>query len=92
MADDRYEPLHAAFRWQVPPDFNLAEACCGRWARATPKATASKAAACRHGCERHAAPIHRTAKASCQDFMLASTHSDSAAARDPLGPQQRGNG
>ncbi|MFG6462623.1 acyl-CoA synthetase [Roseateles sp. DXS20W] len=40
MAEDRYEPLHAAFRWQVPDDFNIAEACCGRWARETPKATA----------------------------------------------------
>jgi acetyl-CoA synthetase len=35
-----YAELHAAFRWQVPEDFNIAEACCGRWARATPKATA----------------------------------------------------
>ncbi|MFG6465718.1 acyl-CoA synthetase [Roseateles sp. BYS87W] len=40
MGEDRYEQLHAAFRWQVPPDFNIAEACCGRWARETPKATA----------------------------------------------------
>ncbi|HEV6964200.1 acyl-CoA synthetase [Roseateles sp.] len=40
MAEDRYEQLHAAFRWQVPEDFNIAEACCGRWARDTPKATA----------------------------------------------------
>ena len=40
MAADRYAELHATFRWQVPDDFNLAEACCGRWARATPKATA----------------------------------------------------
>jgi acetyl-CoA synthetase len=40
MAEDRYEELHAAFRWQVPPDFNIAEACCGRWARETPKAPA----------------------------------------------------
>ncbi len=40
MAEDRYEQLHAGFRWQVPPDFNLAEACCGRWARDTPNATA----------------------------------------------------
>jgi len=40
MAADRYEELHAAFRWQVPDDFNIAEACCGRWARDTPKATA----------------------------------------------------
>ncbi len=40
MPPDRYAPLHAAFHWQVPPDFNIAEACCGRWARETPKATA----------------------------------------------------
>ncbi len=40
MVQDRYEELHAAFRWQVPEDFNIAEACCGRWARDTPKATA----------------------------------------------------
>ena len=40
MVEDRYEQLHAAFRWQVPGDFNIAEACCGRWARDTPKATA----------------------------------------------------
>ena len=38
--EDRYEQLHAAFRWQVPPDFNIAEACCGRWARDTPNAPA----------------------------------------------------
>ncbi|CAM3822866.1 acyl-CoA synthetase [Roseateles saccharophilus] len=40
MAEDHYAQLHAAFRWQVPEDFNIAEACCGRWARDTPKATA----------------------------------------------------
>lgn len=40
MAEDRYAQMHAAFRWQVPDDFNIAEACCGRWARDTPKATA----------------------------------------------------
>ncbi len=40
MAEDRYEQLHGAFRWQVPADFNVAEACCGRWARETPNATA----------------------------------------------------
>jgi acetyl-CoA synthetase len=40
MPEDPYEPLHAAFRWQVPDDFNIAEACCGRWARETPEATA----------------------------------------------------
>jgi acetyl-CoA synthetase len=37
---DIYAELHAAFRWQVPADFNIAEACCGRWARDTPTAVA----------------------------------------------------
>ena len=30
---DHYAAIHAGFRWQVPADFNIAEACCGRWAR-----------------------------------------------------------
>jgi acetyl-CoA synthetase len=29
---DRYAELFAAWRWNVPPDFNIAEACCRRWA------------------------------------------------------------
>jgi acetyl-CoA synthetase len=29
---DRYAAIHAAYRWDVPPDFNIAHACCGRWA------------------------------------------------------------
>jgi len=29
---DRYSELHAGFRWQVPDDFNIAQACCRRWA------------------------------------------------------------
>ena len=29
---DRYAELHAEHRWNVPPEFNLAAACCGRWA------------------------------------------------------------
>jgi len=37
---DTYAALHAAFRWQVPVDFSIAEACCTRWARDTPHATA----------------------------------------------------
>lgn len=32
--------LHGRFRWQVPAAFNIAQACCGRWARATPQAIA----------------------------------------------------
>jgi acetyl-CoA synthetase len=37
---DRYDVIYRSFRWHVPADFNVAEACCGRWARATPDATA----------------------------------------------------
>lgn len=37
---DRYDALHASFRWQVPRHFNIADACCARWARATPTAVA----------------------------------------------------
>ncbi len=29
---DRYEALHAGFGWKVPHRFNMAQACCGRWA------------------------------------------------------------
>ncbi|HSQ82850.1 MAG TPA: AMP-binding protein [Casimicrobiaceae bacterium] len=32
MSIDRYPEIHAAWRWDVPPDFNIAQACCGRWA------------------------------------------------------------
>ena len=28
-----YRELHRTFRWQVPATFNIAEVCCGRWAR-----------------------------------------------------------
>src|SRR6185436_8796002 len=30
---DNYEALQRNFRWLVPQHFNMAEACCGRWAR-----------------------------------------------------------
>ena len=32
MAADRYAELHAGHRWEVPAQFNIAHACCGRWA------------------------------------------------------------
>ncbi|MFO1396406.1 MAG: AMP-binding protein [Burkholderiales bacterium] len=32
MPVDRYPELHAAWRWDVPATFNIAHACCGRWA------------------------------------------------------------
>lgn len=30
---DAYETIHRQFGWQVPAKFNMAEACCARWAR-----------------------------------------------------------
>ena len=39
-AADRHAELHASFRWQVPALFNIAEVCCARWARGTPRAVA----------------------------------------------------
>ena len=38
---DRYAALHAGFRWHVPGDFNIAEACCTRWAKSRPDAVAA---------------------------------------------------
>ncbi|MGE4239494.1 acyl-CoA synthetase [Ramlibacter sp.] len=29
---DGYAALHRGFRWLVPAEFNMAQACCGRWA------------------------------------------------------------
>ena len=29
---DRYAEIFAAHRWNVPPQFNIAQACCARWA------------------------------------------------------------
>ena len=37
---DRHAAIHAAFRWQVPAFFNIAQACCTRWAQQTPQAVA----------------------------------------------------
>ncbi|MDB5743849.1 MAG: AMP-binding protein [Polaromonas sp.] len=34
---DHYAEMHRNFRWQVAPYFNIAEVCCGRWARADAK-------------------------------------------------------
>src|SRR5512135_619066 len=29
---NRYDELYRSFRWDVPARFNIAQACCGRWA------------------------------------------------------------
>ena len=31
--NDAYEMVHQQFAWHVPAKFNMAEMCCGRWAR-----------------------------------------------------------
>lgn len=40
MTQDAHDTWHAGFRWQVPARFNIAEVCCGRWARSIPQAVA----------------------------------------------------
>jgi acetyl-CoA synthetase len=35
---DHHDELHGQFQWQVPPDFNIAQVCCARWAAKTPEA------------------------------------------------------
>ena len=37
--------MHQSFVWQVPAQFNLAEVCCARWSRQTPRAVAIRAVA-----------------------------------------------
>jgi len=32
MGGDRYAEIHAGHRWDVPAQFNIAHACCSRWA------------------------------------------------------------
>ncbi len=39
---DHHAALHAGLQWQVPADFNIAQACCSRWAAAP--ATAARVA------------------------------------------------
>jgi acetyl-CoA synthetase len=40
LAEDNYALLHGSFRWRVPRRFNIAQACCARWASDTPQAVA----------------------------------------------------
>lgn len=42
-AFDRHAIWHGQFRWRVPARFNIAEVCCGRWARERPRAVAIRA-------------------------------------------------
>jgi acetyl-CoA synthetase len=47
---DHYAALHGGFRWQVEEYFNIAEVCCGRWARAAERERSAikKIAVCIH--------------------------------------------
>jgi acetyl-CoA synthetase len=36
---DHWAAMHAGFRWDVPPAFNIAQVCCTRWAQARDGAT-----------------------------------------------------
>jgi acetyl-CoA synthetase len=49
---DHHAALHAAFRWEVPARFNIAQACCARWA-------AAPDAAQRVAIRAHRAPVGR---------------------------------
>jgi acetyl-CoA synthetase len=33
QGQDNYADMHAGFGWRVPARFNIAQACCGQWAR-----------------------------------------------------------
>jgi len=33
LVPDHHQAMHQGFGWRVPAQFNMAEACCGRWAR-----------------------------------------------------------
>lgn len=35
-----HEKLHGSFHWKVPQRFNIADVCCGRWAREMPESIA----------------------------------------------------
>ncbi|MGH6639299.1 MAG: acyl-CoA synthetase, partial [Polaromonas sp.] len=47
---DHHAALHRGFRWQVDEYFNIAEVCCGRWARAENgnRSATKKIAICAH--------------------------------------------
>jgi acetyl-CoA synthetase len=40
---DAHAWWHGGFRWHVPARFNIAEVCCGRWARERPRSVAIRA-------------------------------------------------
>ena len=44
--EDSYTALHSQFGWHVPEDFNIAQACCERWAKQTPNAVAIREHVC----------------------------------------------
>ena len=68
MTQDAHDTWHAGFRWRVPARFNIAEVCCGRWARSTPQAVAvledeGDGRVRRHGYAALQADAHRLSRA-----------------------------
>ena len=61
---DAWHALHSGFRWRVPRHFNWFEACCARWARATPEAVALV-------CESEQGVVVRHSYAQLHDAALA---------------------
>ena len=45
-AADHYTAMHAGLRWQVPARFNIAQACCARWASQPDSASRIAIVAC----------------------------------------------
>ena len=62
--NDAYDEVHAKFAWYIPEKFNIAEVCCGRWARSP--AHQKLPAIVTHLGGRHPAQIH-----SYEDLQLA---------------------
>jgi acetyl-CoA synthetase len=46
---DNWDSMHRGFGWQVPRRFNIAQACCGRWAALDPDRVAIRAHAAAGG-------------------------------------------
>ena len=59
LKNDAYASLHSQFRWLVPVDFNIAQACCTRWAKKTPTRVAIREHAAGQSAEKSTAYSYR---------------------------------
>ncbi|MFM2119100.1 MAG: hypothetical protein RL722_568 [Pseudomonadota bacterium] len=78
-ADGAHERLHGGFRWQVPEHFNIAQACCTRWAAERPDAPAIY-----YEHENGATSVHRYA-----ELQRAANRLSNALQRLGIGPGDR---